>query len=226
MVGARGEERKLLFESLVIEQGGLRRQSVWAPRLWAQPHLTPRPTPTSHPAPRPALSCCSAPGPAPIAPEKLAEAVRIRDLLGQNTEELRSVARALNGEYILPEAGGDLLRDGAGEAGLSGEVAAPGKGRGLPEQSACLGAGRGRCLGAVRGDPLSQRSAALRLWGKAVYGVPGPVDISLPSCPGSPRHVPQPPPPPTQPRHPICHLQACCPPDATSTRWTPTACPP
>lgn len=50
----------------------------------------------------------------PIAPEKLAEAVRIRDLLGQNTEELRSVARALNGEYILPEAGGDLLRDGAG----------------------------------------------------------------------------------------------------------------
>lgn len=52
----------------------------------------------------------------PIAPEKLAEAVRIRDLLGQNTEELRSVARALNGEYILPEAGGDLLRDGAGAA--------------------------------------------------------------------------------------------------------------
>ncbi|KAL4458671.1 hypothetical protein ABPG75_013536 [Micractinium tetrahymenae] len=56
----------------------------------------------------------SAHGPAPIAPDKLAEAVRIRDLLGQNTEELRSVARALNGEYILPEAGGDLLRDGAG----------------------------------------------------------------------------------------------------------------
>lgn len=45
---------------------------------------------------------------------KLAEAVRIRDLLALNTEELRGVARALNGEYVLPEAGGDLLRDGAG----------------------------------------------------------------------------------------------------------------
>lgn len=41
--------------------------------------------------------------------------MHIRDLLGANTEELRSVARALSGEYILPEAGGDLLRDGAGE---------------------------------------------------------------------------------------------------------------
>lgn len=58
----------------------------------------------------------SAPSPAPIpySPAKLEEAVRIRDLLALNTEELRSVARALNGEYILPEAGGDLLRDGAG----------------------------------------------------------------------------------------------------------------
>ncbi len=58
------------------------------------------------------------PAPPPLAADKLAEAVRIRDLLGQNTEELRSVARALNGEYILPEAGGDLLRDGAGELGV------------------------------------------------------------------------------------------------------------
>ncbi len=48
--------------------------------------------------------------------DKLEEAVRIRDLLALNSEELRSVARALNGEYILPEAGGDLLRDGAGGA--------------------------------------------------------------------------------------------------------------
>ena len=46
--------------------------------------------------------------------EKLEEAVRIRGLLDQNGEELTSVLRALNGEYILPEAGGDLLRDGAG----------------------------------------------------------------------------------------------------------------
>ncbi|KAL6750256.1 CobN/Magnesium chelatase-domain-containing protein, partial [Haematococcus lacustris] len=48
-----------------------------------------------------------------LAP-KLEEAVRIRDLLQRNTEELRSVVRALGGEYIEPEAGGDLLRDGAG----------------------------------------------------------------------------------------------------------------
>ncbi len=46
--------------------------------------------------------------------EVLGEALRIQQLLGANTEELKSVVRALNGEYVLPEAGGDLLRDGAG----------------------------------------------------------------------------------------------------------------
>ena len=46
--------------------------------------------------------------------ERLAEAVTIRQLLERNTEETAGVLRALNGEYILPEAGGDLLRDGAG----------------------------------------------------------------------------------------------------------------
>ncbi|KAK9811539.1 hypothetical protein WJX72_005618 [[Myrmecia] bisecta] len=45
---------------------------------------------------------------------KVAEAVEIRGLLERNTEEMTGVLRALNGEYILPEAGGDLLRDGAG----------------------------------------------------------------------------------------------------------------
>ena len=40
--------------------------------------------------------------------------MQIRGLLQRNTEELSGVMRALNGEYILPEAGGDLLRDGAG----------------------------------------------------------------------------------------------------------------
>ena len=70
--------------------------------------------------------CSSAPPCSPASsgpdPAKLAEAVRIRDLLGRNTEELRSVARALNGEYILPEAGGDLLRDGAGALGSRGST--------------------------------------------------------------------------------------------------------
>ena len=46
--------------------------------------------------------------------DKVTEAVHIKGLLNQNTEEMRSILRALNGEYIEPQAGGDLLRDGAG----------------------------------------------------------------------------------------------------------------
>lgn len=42
------------------------------------------------------------------------EAISIRELLNRNDEELESMLRALNGEYILPAPGGDLLRDGAG----------------------------------------------------------------------------------------------------------------
>ena len=45
---------------------------------------------------------------------RLEEGMQIRRLLQRNTEELSGVMRALNGEYIQPEAGGDLLRDGAG----------------------------------------------------------------------------------------------------------------
>jgi len=45
---------------------------------------------------------------------RLEEGMQIRNLLQRNTEELTGVMRALNGEYIQPEAGGDLLRDGAG----------------------------------------------------------------------------------------------------------------
>lgn len=44
---------------------------------------------------------------------RLQEAARIKSLLDLNTEEISGVVKALNGEYILPEAGGDLLRDGA-----------------------------------------------------------------------------------------------------------------
>ena len=46
--------------------------------------------------------------------ETLAEAVQIRQLLQRNTEELSGVVTALAGGYVLPEAGGDLLRDGPG----------------------------------------------------------------------------------------------------------------
>ncbi|MEH2054544.1 magnesium chelatase subunit H [Nostoc sp.] len=38
----------------------------------------------------------------------------IRDLLMQSTDELTNLLRGLNGEYISPAPGGDLLRDGAG----------------------------------------------------------------------------------------------------------------
>jgi magnesium chelatase subunit H len=52
-------------------------------------------------------------GSAAAAP-RLEDAVEIRDLLLRNTEEMDGVLKALNGEYLLPEAGGDLLRDGPG----------------------------------------------------------------------------------------------------------------
>ncbi|MCJ8283578.1 MAG: cobaltochelatase subunit CobN [Rivularia sp. ALOHA_DT_140] len=46
--------------------------------------------------------------------ENTEEAERIKDLLGQSTDELKNLFRGLNGEYIPPAPGGDLLRDGAG----------------------------------------------------------------------------------------------------------------
>lgn len=42
------------------------------------------------------------------------EEQQIRDLLLQSTDELTNLLRGLNGEYIPPAPGGDLLRDGAG----------------------------------------------------------------------------------------------------------------
>ncbi len=42
------------------------------------------------------------------------EEERIKDLLMQSTDELTNLLRGLNGEYIPPAPGGDLLRDGAG----------------------------------------------------------------------------------------------------------------
>jgi magnesium chelatase subunit H len=42
------------------------------------------------------------------------EANKIKQLLSQNTDEITNLLRGLNGEYIPPAPGGDLLRDGAG----------------------------------------------------------------------------------------------------------------
>ncbi len=50
----------------------------------------------------------------PLTAELLAEAVSIRHCLAQTTDELTNLLRGLNGEYIPPAPGGDLLRDGPG----------------------------------------------------------------------------------------------------------------
>ncbi|MEH1802635.1 MAG: magnesium chelatase subunit H [Nostoc sp.] len=49
-----------------------------------------------------------------INEEREEEEKLIRDLLMQSTDELTNLLRGLNGEYISPAPGGDLLRDGAG----------------------------------------------------------------------------------------------------------------
>lgn len=45
---------------------------------------------------------------------RMTEALEICDRLRQTPEELTNLLRGLNGEYILPAPGGDLLRDGPG----------------------------------------------------------------------------------------------------------------
>lgn len=45
---------------------------------------------------------------------KQAEATKIKELLAQTSDEMTNLLRGLNGEYIPPAPGGDLLRDGPG----------------------------------------------------------------------------------------------------------------
>ncbi|MBE9077411.1 magnesium chelatase subunit H [Romeria aff. gracilis LEGE 07310] len=49
-----------------------------------------------------------------VSEELIEEAIAIRDCLAQTTDELTNLLRGLNGEYIPPAPGGDLLRDGPG----------------------------------------------------------------------------------------------------------------
>ena len=77
------------------------------------------PPPAGSPGPTPGClprqeAGSSGAGAAAALDARLAEAVQIRGLLARNTEEVDGLLRALGGEYVLPEAGGDLLRDGAG----------------------------------------------------------------------------------------------------------------
>ena len=51
---------------------------------------------------------------AAAADAALEEAVEIRSLLRRNVEELSGMLTVLNGEYLPPAVGGDLLRDGPG----------------------------------------------------------------------------------------------------------------
>ena len=46
--------------------------------------------------------------------DKFDEALTIRSLLAQTSDELTNLLRGLNGEYVPPAPGGDLLRDGPG----------------------------------------------------------------------------------------------------------------
>jgi magnesium chelatase subunit H len=46
--------------------------------------------------------------------DKVIEAVEIRDLLAMNSQEITGMHRALDGEWVPPAVGGDLLRDGKG----------------------------------------------------------------------------------------------------------------
>jgi magnesium chelatase subunit H len=46
--------------------------------------------------------------------QAIQEAISLRNLLLQNTDEITNLLRGLNGEYIPPAPGGDLLRDGPG----------------------------------------------------------------------------------------------------------------
>ena len=73
----------------------------------------------------------------------LNEAQQIRDLLRRSTEEMTNLLRGLNGEYIPPAPGGDLLRDGLGVLPTGRNIHALDPYR-MPSPAACV---RGREIG-------------------------------------------------------------------------------
>jgi magnesium chelatase subunit H len=78
-----------------------------------------------------------------IAGEKIKEAIEIKNLLLQNTDEITNLIKGLNGEYIPPATGGDLLRDGAGVLPTGRNIHALDPYR-MPSPAACE---RGREIG-------------------------------------------------------------------------------
>ena len=96
------------------------------------------------------------------------EALVIRDLLLQNSNELTSVVKALNGEYVLPEAGGDLLRDGTGVLPTGRNIYALDPYR-MPSQAAMIRGGKAAeaIIDAHRKDNEGSypETVAVSLWG-------------------------------------------------------------
>jgi magnesium chelatase subunit H len=102
-----------------------------------------------------------------IAGEKIKEAIEIKNLLLQNTDEITNLLKGLNGEYIPPATGGDLLRDGAGVLPTGRNIHALDPYR-MPSPAACE---RGREIGKkIIEQHLAEynkypETVAIMLWG-------------------------------------------------------------
>jgi magnesium chelatase subunit H len=110
-----------------------------------------------------------------ISPEKIQEAIEIKNLLLRNTDEITNLLKGLNGEYIPPAAGGDLLRDGVGVLPTGRNIHALDPYR-MPSPAACA---RGREIGKkIIEQHLAEHhkypeTIALMLWGLDVIKTKG-----------------------------------------------------
>ena len=96
------------------------------------------------------------------------DAVNVRRLLSQNTQELSSLMKALNGEYVLPQAGGDLLRDGPGVLPTGRNIHALDPYRMPSAAAAARGAAAGAAIleaHAAANDGALPETVAVNLWG-------------------------------------------------------------
>ncbi|MES1021878.1 magnesium chelatase subunit H [Gloeocapsa sp. BRSZ] len=89
-------------------------KSHTSPQPHQKSHTSPQPHQKSHTLPQPHQKSHTSPQPHQKSYTLPQEALQIRDLLAQNTDEIANLLRGLNGEYIPPAPGGDLLRDGIG----------------------------------------------------------------------------------------------------------------
>lgn len=96
------------------------------------------------------------------------DAIRVRRLLSENTQEVTSLMRALNGEYVMPQAGGDLLRDGPGVLPTGRNIHALDPYRMPSAAAAARGAAAGQAIldshQAVNDGALPE-TVAVNLWG-------------------------------------------------------------